>query len=194
MGAYAPTPLTPPELLEQVNREVFDPLLAALKAEGITYRGVLYAGLMLTKDGVKILEFNARFGDPETQVMLPLLETPLAEIAHASASGQMADLTLKLKKECTLGVVLASANYPGEPRTGDVIQGLAGRWPETVTVFHSGTAKKGQDIVTAGGRVLTVVGRGKTHAAAAKAAYAAVEKIQFEGRQFRRDIGWCILD
>ena len=158
-------------------------------AEGIDYRGLLYPGVMLTKNGPKILEFNARFGDPETQVYLTRLENDLVELLDASVSGTLDKIELKWKSATSMCVVMASGGYPGNYAKGKPILGLAeaAKLPG-VKVFHAGTALKDGQIVTNGGRVLGVTALGKNVKAAQTAAYAAVEAIQFEGRHFRRDI------
>jgi len=158
-------------------------------AEGIDYRGLLYPGVMLTQTGPKILEFNARFGDPETQVYLTRLENDLVELLDASASGTLARHELKWKPEASVCVVMASGGYPGSYPKGKVITGIdaANQMPRT-KVFHAGTTLKDGHIVTNGGRVLGVTALGKDLKAAQAAAYAAVEKIHFDGARFRRDI------
>ncbi len=198
MGAFSPSPLVTPALQAQVEREIVRPVLAGMAAEGTPFRGFLYCGLMLTPAGPKVIEFNVRFGDPEAQVVLPLLTEPLSPILLAAAEGQ-----LRLKPEATptpvasgfsrtsVGVVLAAHGYPGEVRSGDVITGLdevARDCPE-VMVFHAGVKQRGEDLVTAGGRVLTVVATAPAFAIAIARAYEAVSKIHFDGMQFRRDIG-----
>jgi phosphoribosylamine--glycine ligase len=189
MGAYAPAPLVTPALQEQIARELFTPLLAAFRQEGIDYQGVLYAGLMLTKSGPQVLEFNVRFGDPECQVLLPLLETSLVDVVFAVHERKLKSLPWTLAPRVAVGVVLAAANYPGEPRVGDVIHGLPAGATDDGCVFHGGTKVKGKQVITSGGRVLTVTAWAQTLPVAIHAAYAAVEPIDFEGRQFRPDIG-----
>jgi phosphoribosylamine--glycine ligase len=158
-------------------------------AEGIDYRGLLYPGVMLTKNGPKILEFNARFGDPETQVYLPRLKNDLVELLVASADGSLGKMELKWKPEAAVCVVMASGGYPGNYPKGKVITGLdaANALPQA-KVFHAGTTLKDGQIVTNGGRVLGVTALGKDLKSAQAAAYAAVEKIHFDGAHFRRDI------
>jgi phosphoribosylamine--glycine ligase len=189
MGTYSPTPfLSDPELAD-VAKKVLEPFMRGCRAEGIDYRGLLYPGVMLTKAGPKILEFNARFGDPETQVYLTRLENDLVELLDASASGTLAKHELKWKPEASVCVVMASGGYPGSYPKGKVITGIdaANQLPHT-KVFHAGTALKDGYIVTNGGRVLGVTALGKDLKAAQAAAYAAVEKIHFDGTHFRRDI------
>ncbi len=189
MGAYSPTPFLADAQLSEVAKQILDPFLRGCAAEGIDFRGLLYPGIMLTEDGPKVLEFNARFGDPETQVYLTRLENDLLELLDASASGTLARHELKWKTEASVCVIMASGGYPGSYAKGKVISGLdaANRLPKT-KVFHAGTALKDGQIVTNGGRVLGVTVLGKNLRAAQAAAYAAVECLQFEGAHFRRDI------
>ena len=187
MGAYAPSPLFTPQLREKVCHTVFDPLLKALKEEGVDYRGVLYAGLMLTNDGLKVLEFNSRFGDPETQVMLPLLDTPLLDILLAVVDKRLKDVDVKIEpNKAALTVVLAAPGYPGQPSLGAEIFGLdsAQKW-----VFHGGTRMQGNAVVTSSGRVLSVTAVGETARVASDQAYKMIEGICFEKMHYRRDIG-----
>jgi phosphoribosylamine--glycine ligase len=189
MGAYSPTPFLNSDGLAKVSTAIFDPWSKGCQAEGIDFRGVLYPGVMLTKGGPKVLEFNARFGDPEAQVYLMRLETDLLDLLEACVDGVLAKC-----EACFRGVavcvVIASAGYPGAVMKGKVIHGLeaAARLPET-KIFHAGTARDGDKIVTAGGRVLGVTALGSTIDEARNRAYLAVGKIQFDGAQFRRDIG-----
>jgi phosphoribosylamine--glycine ligase len=189
MGTYSPTPFLDDTQLADVAAKVLEPFMRGCVAEGIDYRGLLYPGVMLTKNGPKILEFNARFGDPETQVYLTRLENDLVELLDASVSGTLAKHELKWKPEASVCVIMASGGYPGNYAKGKVITGLdaANMMPQT-KVFHAGTALKDGQIVTNGGRVLGVTALGRDLKAAQAAAYAAVEAIQFEGAQFRRDI------
>ena len=189
MGTYSPTPFLTDAQLAEVAKKVLEPFMRGCRAEGIDYRGLLYPGVMLTKAGPKILEFNARFGDPETQVYLTRLENDLLELLDASASGTLEEHELKWKSDASVCVVMASGGYPGNYPKGKVITGLdtANKLPHT-KVFHAGTALKDGHIVTNGGRVLGVTALGKDLKAAQAAAYAAVEKIHFDGAHFRRDI------
>ena len=195
MGAFAPSPLLTGDLGRQVMSRIIDPVIAGMRAEGDPYVGFLYAGLMLTPDGPKVIEFNARFGDPEAQVVLPALAGPFAEVLLAAAEGRLADApALEWNGETFAGVVLASGGYPGDIEIGLPIEGLGElERPEGVLVFHAGTAMRDGRVVTAGGRVLTVVGRGSSHRAAVDAAYAGVARIQFDKMHFRRDIGRSAL-
>jgi phosphoribosylamine--glycine ligase len=189
MGAYSPTPFLDDDRLAEVGRKILDPWLRGCAAEGIDFRGILYPGVMLTKDGPRVLEFNARFGDPEAQVYLTRLENDLVELLDASVNGTLSRVELKWSPMSSVCVVLASGGYPGAYAKGKPITGLtqAGQLPHT-KVFHAGTARSGDRIVTNGGRVLGVTARAGDLYRARDAAYAAVEKIQFDGAQFRRDI------
>jgi phosphoribosylamine--glycine ligase len=189
MGAYAPLAwLAAPEE-ERIWQEVVHPTVAAMRAEGTPYTGVLYAGLMLTAEGPRTLEFNCRFGDPEAQVLLPRIEGDLGELLAACAAGELAGVRVGLRSKAAVTVVLASAGYPGAYRTGFPIEGLeeAGRVPGVV-VFHAGTARRDGTVVTAGGRVLAVTALGGTIGEARARAYEACERIRFEGMHRRSDI------
>jgi phosphoribosylamine--glycine ligase len=155
---------------------------------GMPFVGVLYAGLMLTEDGPRVLEFNARFGDPETQVLLPLLDADLVEIMLACVEGRLTSDLVRWNQQSAFGVVLAAADYPAQPRTGDPIT-LPDELPPHRLLFHAGTARRDGQLVTAGGRVLTAVGLGVSPLEAHQRAYALAEQITFAGRQMRRDIG-----
>ena len=189
MGTYSPTPFLTDAQLADTARQVLEPFMRGCAAEGIDYRGILYPGVMLTSSGPKILEFNARFGDPETQVYLTRLENDLVELLDASVDGTLANVELKWSPLASVCVVMASGGYPGSYAKGKVITGLdaANALPHT-KVFHAGTARAGEGIVTSGGRVLGVTALGKDLKAAQAAAYAAVECIQFECAHVRRDI------
>ena len=189
MGTYSPTPFLTGAQLAEAGRSILEPWLRGCAAEGIYYQGILYPGIMLTKDGPKVLEFNARFGDPETQVYLTRLENDLVELLDASVDGTLDKIELKWNAEASVCVVMASGGYPGSYAKGKPILGLAeaARLPN-VKVFHAGTAKSGDQIITNGGRVLGVTALGKDLKSAQAAAYATVEKIHFEGAHFRRDI------
>ncbi|MEI2688394.1 MAG: phosphoribosylamine--glycine ligase [Anaerolineae bacterium] len=191
MGAYAPTPLMTPALLEQVRRTVLQPAIDGLAAEGMPYVGVLYAGIMLTTDGPKTLEFNCRFGDPETQVILPLLETDLADVIEACLAGQLAELAVRWRAGAAATVVAASEGYPGSYPLGREIGGLAGAEAlPRVAVFHAGTRLEADGrLLTDGGRVLAVTGVGDNLLAALAHAYGGIEHIYFQGMHYRRDIG-----
>jgi phosphoribosylamine--glycine ligase len=189
MGTYSPTPFLGDAELKKVGGQILDPFMRGCAAEGIDFHGILYPGIMLTKSGPKVLEFNARFGDPETQVYLPRLGNDLVELLDASVSGTLGKVELKWSPMSSVCVVMASGGYPGSYAKGKVITGLdaANALPNT-KVFHAGTARAGEQIVTNGGRVLGVTALGKDLKSAQAAAYAAGEKIHFDGAHFRRDI------
>jgi phosphoribosylamine--glycine ligase len=190
MGTYSPTPFLTDAQLADTARKVLQPFMRGCVAEGIDYCGILYPGVMLTKTGPKVLEFNARFGDPETQVYLTRLENDLVELLDASVNGTLDKMELKWSPLASVCVVMASGGYPGNYAKGKVITGLdAANALPRMKVFHAGTARSGDQIVTNGGRVLGVTALGKDLKAAQAAASAAVEKIHFDGAQFRRDIG-----
>ncbi len=195
MGAYAPTPVVTPNLMDQIQRNVLEPAIATLRKRGIDYRGVLYAGLMITPEGSpKVIEFNCRFGDPETQAVLPLLETPLDTIMMACTQQRLAQLPpFSWKSGASACVVMASGGYPGKYAKGFPIQGFEEAAATEALVFHAGTRLK-QHIVTDGGRVLGVTALGDTVAEAIAKAYTAVDCIQFEHQYVRRDIGYRVLD
>jgi phosphoribosylamine--glycine ligase len=190
MGAFAPSPLLTPELEARVLDEIVRPTLDGMRQEGVPYRGFLYVGLMLTADGPRVIEFNVRLGDPEAQVILPMLDEDLSWLLGEAATGALPSRPARFRAEPHVGVVLAARGYPERPEKGAVISGLgeAAARPGTL-VFHAGTARQGGSLVSAGGRVLTVVGRGATHAEAIETAYAGVSSIAFDGMQYRRDIG-----
>ena len=190
MGAYAPSSLFDKATEERVMREIVLPVLEGMRAEGSEFRGFLFVGLMLTADGPKVIEFNVRFGDPEAQVILPMIADDVSTLLMSAAAGEMGARRVELDKQPRVGVVLASGGYPDTYEPGKVIHGLeAAESTPDVAVFHSGTAKRGTDIVTAGGRVLTVVASGVDYRSAIDRAYAAVGKITFDGMHYRKDIG-----
>lgn len=188
MGTYAPAPVMTPEMTERAVEEILKPTIAAMAKEGRIYRGCLYLGLMVTADGPKVVEFNARFGDPETQVVLPLLDSDLVTIMCACADGTLADVPIRWKDGAAVCVVLASGGYPGHYGKGQEIHGLADAEAMGALVFHAGTAMKDGKLVTNGGRVLGVVGRGADISSAVDAAYAAAAKISFKDVYYRKDI------
>jgi phosphoribosylamine---glycine ligase len=188
MGAYSPAPVYTPELEPIVMEQVLKPTIQGLNAEGRAYEGVIYAGLMITPNGPKVLEYNARFGDPETQAVLARLETDLVDIIDAILEERLDKIEIQWKAEAAVCVVMAAVGYPGEIRKGDVIQGLT-KANEKAVVFHAGTTLDGDDIVTAGGRVLGVTGLGETIEEAIAKTYEAVKEINFSGMQYRNDIG-----
>jgi phosphoribosylamine--glycine ligase len=191
MGAFAPSPLVDSDLAARIDHGIVRPVLEGLVREGTPYRGVLYCGLMLTADGPKVIEFNVRLGDPEAQVVLPLVAEPLAPLLWDTATGVLRTRPLATRDAAAVGVVLAAAGYPGDVRTGDVIAGLdhVARAFDDVLVFYAGVRQQDGALVTAGGRVLTVVGQGATMEAAIDRTYAAASHVGFAGMQFRRDIG-----
>jgi phosphoribosylamine--glycine ligase len=189
MGAYSPVPFVDEGTWRRIADENLEPAVRGLRDRGIPYRGVLYAGLMLTPDGPKVLEFNCRFGDPETQAILPRLDTDLAELLTATARGTLRDHKVGWRPEACVTVILASRGYPGSYATGVPIRGLDASTPgEGVHVFHAGTARRDGRVVTAGGRVLAVSALGKGLAEARDRAYEAVSRISFEGMHHRTDI------
>jgi len=189
MGCYTPVRVLTPELYEQAMETIMRPTVRAMAAEGRPYVGCLYAGLVLTESGPQVLEFNCRFGDPESQVILPALDADLVDLLEAAVGGALPG-EAPPQKGAAVCVVVASGGYPGEYRTGKMINGLeAAAKRADAIVFHAGTKKVSEGIVTAGGRVLGVTGLGETLPAAMKAAYAAVGEIGFEGAHYRRDIG-----
>ena len=194
MGAYAPAPVMTDKLKEKCVELVLKPTIAAMKAEGRKYQGCLYAGLMIKDDDIKVVEFNARFGDPETQVVLPLLASDLVEVMLACAQGRLHEVEVEWADAATVCVVMASGGYPGSYDQGLPITGLeeAGALADTI-VFHAGTKETGDAIVTAGGRVLGVTATGSDIRAAKDKAYAAVEQINFKDAHYRHDIAWRAL-
>jgi len=188
MGTFSPaSKLVTPVMEQRIHREVLAPFLAGLARDGLDYRGMLFPGLMITADGPKVLEFNCRFGDPETQVLLTRLESDLVDLLEATIDGRLAQVQARWKPESAVCVILASGGYPGTYTSGKPITGLD-RMADDITVFHAGTKRDSGEIVTAGGRVLGVTAMAGDLATAREKAYAAVEGIAFEGRQFRRDI------
>lgn len=188
MGSYSPVAEIDAALFQQIRETVLEPTVRGMRNEGRPYRGALYAGLMLTADGPKVLEFNCRFGDPETQVILPLLEIDLAAMLLKCAQGCLDVATIPARSLAATCIVLAAAGYPEDPRTGDVITGIDVAEEFGALVFNAGTAERDGHLVTNGGRVLSVVGSGDTLDEARQVAYTAVEAISFPGMQFRGDI------
>lgn len=188
MGAYAPVLDVPPDLIETIRQRVIEPVLRGMAAAGTPYVGVLYAGLMLAPDGIRVLEFNCRFGDPETQVILPLLDGDLVEIMLDCIDGRLHERPPRWLPGACATVVLASPGYPGSYPKGLPISGLETRHGDVI-VFHAGTTREGDQIVTSGGRVLAVSARGESLPKALANAYAHIPNIRFEGMHYRRDIG-----
>ena len=190
MGAFAPSPLITSDVETRVLDDIVRPVLAGMQAEGHPYRGFLYVGLMLTLEGPKVIEFNVRFGDPEAQVVLPALDEDLSWILGSAATGALPSRPARFRPQPHVGVVLAAAGYPDNPATGNVITGIDGASEiPGALVFHAATRQRDGQLVTGGGRVLTVVGHGPSFQEAADVAYAAVSRIDFDGMQLRRDIG-----
>jgi phosphoribosylamine--glycine ligase len=194
MGAYAPTPVVSPEVLDKVQEQILEPAIAVLKQRNIDYRGVLYAGLMVSPEGDPyVIEFNCRFGDPETQVVLPLLDTPLDEILLACVEKRLADFPpIRWKAASSACVVAAAGGYPGSYEKGMVISGLQAAADQGAVVFHAGTQLKGNQVQASGGRVLGVTALGETFEKALETAYAAIAEIQFDSMYYRRDIGFRV--
>lgn len=188
MGAYAPAPLVTLELMTEVEERIVRPVLRGMAGEGHSYRGILYVGLMITNEGPKVVEFNCRFGDPETQVVLPLLESDLLDLFEALVEGRIGEADVRIRDRAAACVVLASAGYPGSYEKGKEITGLKAA-DDRATVFHAGTKDKDGRILTNGGRVLGVTGLGADLQEALDNAYAGVAAIRFDGKTLRRDIG-----
>ena len=195
MGAYAPAPVVTPQMQKVILERVMQPTVNALAAEGRPYKGILYGGLIMTESGPRVIEFNCRLGDPEAQVVLPLLKTDLVDIMEAVSEGTLKDLEIELDDRAATCVVLASGGYPGAHQTGFAISGLdeAETWDD-VLVFHAGTARRGGSTVTDGGRVLGVTAVGADVRASVNLAYEAIGKIQFENAYFRKDIAHRALE
>ena len=192
MGAYAPAPIVTSLMLKRIEKEIIKPTLDGMRADGKPYKGCLYAGIMITAEGPKVVEFNCRLGDPETQVVLPLLESDLFDLLYASATGTLASIKLSHHKAAAVCVVMSSRGYPDAYETGKQITGLESVLSEHgVVVFHSGTKKEKGKLVTAGGRVLgvTAIGYGDDLEGTIASAYAAVKRISFDGAYYRSDIG-----
>jgi len=191
MGAFAPSPLVDDAMRARIMDAIVDPVVRGMRAEAAPYSGFLYAGLMLTCNGPHVIEFNVRFGDPEAQVVMPLVDGDLHPLLVGAADGALDEHgAIPMKSQVSVGVVLASPGYPGDITAGHIISGLdAAAGMEGVTIYHAGTAMKDNQLVTAGGRVLTVVALGDDYGQARERAYAAVARIQFDGMQYRRDIG-----
>jgi phosphoribosylamine--glycine ligase len=189
MGAYSPAPVVTPTVHARVMRDVIQPAVAGLERDGTPYTGFLYAGLMIGPDGgIKVLEFNCRLGDPETQPILMRLKTDLFTLLEQGVKGSLDRIEAEWDRRTALGVVLAAAGYPESPRTGDIILGLP-KNEEDVHVFHAATMLKGDNVVTSGGRVLAVTALGDSVRMAQRRAYQVAQQISFDGCQMRRDIG-----
>ena len=189
MGTFSPANILTPEIEERVHREIMQPFIAGLQAEGIVYKGLLYPGLMLTKDGPKVIEFNSRFGDPETQVFLPRLKTDLLDLIEATIDGNLDTQKMEWDNRAAVCVVMASGGYPGDYKKGLPITGLEQfNDSKDVIIFHAGTKLDNNQVVTAGGRVLGVTALGSDLRAAQTRAYEAVSHVHFEGNHYRTDI------
>ncbi|MFT3894450.1 MAG: phosphoribosylamine--glycine ligase [Anaerolineales bacterium] len=192
MGAYAPAPIFTAELMNEAVKKVLKPAVLGLKNEGTPFVGVLYAGLMLTPDGIRVLEFNCRFGDPETQVVLPLLETDLLEIANACVNGNLSDIDIRWKNGAAICVVLASKGYPEKVESGKwaVVESL----PDDMVCFHAGTKNEQGKLISSGGRVFGLTGLADNIEDAIRTVYANIDKVSFDGMQYRKDIAHRALE
>lgn len=190
MGTFSPSQRLNPTLLQDIRDKILDPFIRGIQQDNLYFRGMLFPGLMLTKDGPRVLEFNCRFGDPETQVLLPRLKTDIVDLLEATITEKLDSVTAEWDTRCAVCVVMASGGYPGKYKTGQKIVGLEHvDQMDGVIVFHAGTQLRENRILTSGGRVLGVTAVGDTLLAAKRRAYDAVEKVEFNGRYFRRDIG-----
>jgi phosphoribosylamine--glycine ligase len=195
MGAYSPAPVVTPAVHARVMREVIDPAIAGMRADGVPYAGFLYAGLMIGRGGqLKVLEFNCRMGDPETEPILLRLKTDLVTLIEHAIDGSLESAEAEWDPRVALGVVLAAEGYPESPRTGVEIEGLPGLAGDDYHVFHAGTTRDGNRVVASGGRVLCVTALGHNVRTAHKRAYEIVSGIRFDGMQYRRDIGHRAFD
>ena len=193
MGAYAPAPVVTPEKMEHIKNNVLQPVIDGMRKEGIPFKGILYAGLMINGDEIKVLEFNARFGDPETQVILPLLEGKLGDILNASIDGTLDRIPVKFKSGSAITVVISASGYPGDYPKGDEITGL-NEISERLQVFHAGTIQKGNSVYTNGGRVLNVTASGNSIEEARNNVYSEIDKIKFKSAFYRKDIAHRALN
>ena len=194
MGAYSPAPVVTDSLMKEVMEQVLNRFLAGIQAEKLEYRGIIYAGIMVTKSGPKVLEFNVRFGDPETEAVLPRLKSSLFDVLYKTANGRLAQASMTWSDCPCVGVVMASEGYPGALKKGFPISGIAEAEASGCVVFHAGTALKDGKVVNSGGRVLVVSAEGATVADAVKKAYEGVKKIHWEGVQYRSDIAWRAMN
>ncbi|MCX7704636.1 MAG: phosphoribosylamine--glycine ligase, partial [bacterium] len=189
MGCYSPVSICTPELEKIIEKKIVIPTIKGLQKKNIDYCGVIYFGLIITEEGPKILEYNARFGDPETEVILPRMASNLIEILQAAVEGRLKNTVVKWKDEAAVDVVIASGGYPGKYKTGIPIRGIEKAVGDTI-IFHAGTKKIGENFVTSGGRVLNVVGLGKSLKEARAKAYERIETIHFDNMYFRKDIAY----
>jgi phosphoribosylamine--glycine ligase len=194
MGAYSPAPILTQDLIDEIMRDIIVPTLAGMHSKGHPFRGILYAGLMLTEDGPQLIEYNTRFGDPECQVLMPRLKSDLVELMLAAASGNLLEVEAEWDDKAALTVVLASKGYPGDYEKNTLITGVEAAEKSGTLVFHAGTAEKDGQLVAIGGRVLNVTGFGATITEAQQAAYRGVDLINWENGFCRRDIGWRAVE
>ena len=194
MGAYSPAPVMTPEIVERTMREIIEPTMRGMAERGAPFSGVLFAGLMITADGPRLIEYNVRFGDPECQVLMPRLKDDLLVLLSAAADGQLAHMSARWRDDAALTVVMASRGYPGTPEKGSVIHGLDRAGSDGVEIFHAGTAIKDGALVANGGRVLNVTAIARTVTEAQETAYAAVDRIDWPEGFCRRDIGWRAVE
>ncbi|MER2536250.1 MAG: phosphoribosylamine--glycine ligase [Rhizobiaceae bacterium] len=194
MGAYSPAPVMTPVLVERTMREIVEPTMRGMAEQGMPFSGVLFVGLMIGEDGPKLIEFNARFGDPECQVLMTRLKDDLLVLLNAAADGQLGHMSVRWRDETALTVVMAAAGYPAAPQKGSVIAGIDRAEETRVVVFHAGTALAGEKLVANGGRVLNVTATGRTAAEAQAKAYAAVDRLDWPDGFCRRDIGWRAVE
>ncbi|MEI8255902.1 MAG: phosphoribosylamine--glycine ligase, partial [Deltaproteobacteria bacterium] len=190
MGAYAPVPALTAEMLAEITREIVEPTIAGLSADGMAYRGVIFFGIMLHEGRPHALEYNVRFGDPECAVLIERLDGDIVPLLLGGAHGRLPDAVPPLSDDSVIAVVMAAHGYPGTPRVGDAIEGLDAGYAPDSQVLHAGTKREGHRVLTAGGRVLTVTARAATIDEAAERAYARIASIRFDGAQYRRDIAW----
>jgi phosphoribosylamine--glycine ligase len=190
MGAYSPAPAMTPAMIERAMREIVEPTMRGMAEMGAPFSGILYAGLMLTADGPKLIEYNVRFGDPECQVLMPRLKDDILVLMQAAADGQLGHMSVRWRDEAALTVVIAAKGYPANPEKGAPISGIGAAEADGAIVFQAGTAEKGGRLVAASGRVLDVTALGRTVVEAQRKAYEAVDRIGFPGGFCRRDIGW----
>ncbi|MEI9428538.1 phosphoribosylamine--glycine ligase [Mesorhizobium sp. Cs1299R1N3] len=190
MGAYSPAPVMPPDMIERTMREIIDPTMRGMADLGAPFAGILFAGLMITENGPKLIEYNTRFGDPECQVLMMRLKDDLVVLLNAAVDGQLAHTSVRWRDEAALTIVMAARGYPGTPEKGSVIRGVEDAAGEGVQIFHAGTAINGGALVANGGRVLNVTATGATVGEAQARAYAALDRIDWPDGFCRRDIGW----
>lgn len=193
MGAYSPAPVMTPEIIDRTMREIVEPTMRGMAETGAPFSGVLFAGLMITDKGPKLIEYNTRFGDPECQVLMMRLKDDLLVLLNAAADGQLAHTSVRWRDDAALTVVMAARGYPGAPEKGSVIRGVEAAAGEGVEIFHAGTAINGGALVANGGRVLNITATGRTVGEAQKKAYAALDRIDWPQGFCRRDIGWLAL-